>query len=283
MQWLDREFWNLYKMATLARAAPNTSGTILNQHVISAGRPPVGASSGTETVSLDASSVSASDQWSNDEQRRLEAALVSHPSSLEPKQRWRLISADVGSKSAGQCIARFKFIRDTLKSGGSVAAAEAKVPLVSPASEKQLVPMKSHVPPSNAPVSESSMPPIEIPEDLLTMTGVISGAGMCSGSCNFSSMHFIIVDIISWKPLFSAVRMEDVVYDGWDVSVAHTVSLQVTFFFSLLRYLLVYRILIFSSDTMSEMQMPPSNCVSSRRCPISGNAAGLWKLRAGSS
>lgn len=229
MQWLDREFWNLYKMATLARAAPNSAGAIHNQPVVSAGRPPVGGSSGTETVARDSSSVSAADEWSNDEQRRLEAALVSHPSSLEPKQRWRLISADVGSKSAGQCIARFKFIRETLKSGGSVAAAEAKVPLVLPAGEKQLVPMKSHVPPLNAPVSESSMPPIEIPDDLLTMTGVIAGAGMCSGLCNVSSLHFIVVGVISVNSLFSAVRMEDVVYDGWDVSVAHTVSLQVTF------------------------------------------------------
>ena len=34
----------------------------------------------------------------------------------------------------------------------------------------------------------------------------------------FDSMHLLI---------FPSVRMEDVVYDGWDISVAHTVSLQV--------------------------------------------------------
>jgi hypothetical protein len=243
MQWLDREFWNLYRMAANARPAPPPSGEILNQCRVAVEQSSILRISGTETVSPGISSVSAASEWSSDEQRRLEAALVSHPSSLEPKERWRSISADVGSKTAGQCIARFKFIRDTLKSGGSVggsvaadtlksggsvAAAVTKSALVSVASDKNMAPTKLPVPASvvsaaaSAAASESSMPPIEIPDDLLTMSGVIAGAGMCSGM--FPPLHDVCMNF----KIFPSVRMEDVVYDGWDVSVAHTVSLQVT-------------------------------------------------------
>jgi hypothetical protein len=236
MQWLDREFWNLYKMATNARPALSSGD---KQSRVAVGQSSIVRISGTETVSSVVSSVSAASEWNSDEQRRLEAALVSHPSSLEPKERWRSISADVGSKTAGQCIARFKFIRDTLKSGGSVAAAEAKAALVSAASDKSMAPTKMPVPTpvvsvSAAAASESSMPPIEIPDDLLTITGVIAGAGMCSGS--FPPLYDVCMNF----KCFPSVRMEDVVYDGWDVCVAHTVSLQVT----LSRTLLVTRVFL---------------------------------------
>jgi hypothetical protein len=195
MQWLDREFWSLYKTAALIRAVPPSSGESSHQS-----RAALGQSLGAQAVSIVASSVSPANEWDSDEQRRLEAALVKHPSSIEPKQRWIYISADVGSKTVGQCISRFKFIRDTLKGGGSAAAAEPKAAPVTSAVDKKSSAMKIPVHSSiasaasasasafaaasavAAAASESSMPPIEIPDDLLTMTGVIAGSGMCSGS-----------------------------------------------------------------------------------------------------
>jgi hypothetical protein len=200
MLWLDREFWNLYKTAALIRAVPPSSGESMNQS-----RAALGQSLGAQAVSLAASSLSAANEWDSDEQRRLEAALIKHPSSIEPKQRWIFISADVGSKTAGQCISRFKFIRDTLKGGGSAAAAEPKAAPATSAVDKKLTAMKIpvHLPiasaasasASAAVASESSMPPIEIPDDLLTMTGVIAGSGMCSGVLRFI-IHRVLISVI---------------------------------------------------------------------------------------
>ena len=197
MHWLDREFWNLYKMATAPR--PVSSGESARLAHAATGQLPVYGNAAVATSATISASASAAGEWSSDEQRRLEAALVTHSSSLDPKQRWTLISADVGSKTAGQCIARFKFIRDTLKSGGSVAAAEAKAALASSSSDKLAPLVKISVPapvlPAPAPAasaaiaSESSlnMPPPEMPDDLLTMTGVIGGAGMCAGALSLHS------------------------------------------------------------------------------------------------
>ena len=194
MQWLDREFWNLYKRATYPSSEQSSIGKNLHQSCSAARQ--VDITSSTAAIPAD-SSVSTPSEWSPDEQRRLEAALVTHPSSLEPKQRWRSIATDVVSKTAGQCIARFKFIRETLKSGGSVAAAEAKAAATLTASDKlapaKFVPPATSVPDCSTPVTASAavaftsheismkMPPIEIPDDLLTMTGVMAGAGMCAG------------------------------------------------------------------------------------------------------
>jgi hypothetical protein len=205
MQWLDREFWNLYKRAVDTRPDPPSTRQKLNQscstssHLDSASDAAAGSTN---------DSVPIASEWSPDEQRRLEAALVTHSSSLEPKLRWRLIAADVGSKTAGQCIARFKFIRDTLKSGGSVAAAEAKAAAASTARDTAAL-VNSATPASCVPVraaaasaasaasaaaaaaasdSPMNMPPIEMPDDLLTMTGVMAGAGMCAGGFNFNNI-----------------------------------------------------------------------------------------------
>ena len=193
MHWLDREFWNLYRIATAPR--PVALGESLSHARAATDQAPVVGNAAVVTSAAISAAASAAGEWSSDEQRRLEAALVTHSSSLEPKQRWTLISADVGSKTAGQCIARFKFIRDTLKSGGSVAAAEAKAAVASSVSDKAAPPVKITVPtpaPASATsASESSlnMPPPEMPDDLLTMTGVIGGAGMCAGGLSPRSFH----------------------------------------------------------------------------------------------
>jgi hypothetical protein len=190
MKWLDREFWSLFKKVSEARAAAPPSAA---HSLSSAGIATVPASdlkiSGIHQV---ASSIrvaaGAADEWSSDEQRRLESALVAHPSSLDPKQRWLLISADVRSKTAGQCIARFKYIRDALKCGGSVSVPGAKAPPMPSSSSKDppaklapALPAVASSTPSSDADSVSSMPPAEIPDDLLTMTGVIAGAGVCAG------------------------------------------------------------------------------------------------------
>ena len=197
MQWLDREFWNLYRIATVPRPVPSGDG--VHHARVATGQMSVDGNAAAVAASVVSAAASAAGEWSGDEQRRLEAALMTHPSSLDPKQRWRLISADVSSKTAGQCIARFKFIRDTLKSGGSVAAAEAKAALASSSSDKLAPLVKISVPapvlPAPAPAasaaiaSESSlnMHPPEMPDDLLTMTGVIGGAGMCAGALSLHS------------------------------------------------------------------------------------------------
>lgn len=178
----------MYKVAT---TVPPLSGERLDYSRNAEQPSSVDRVSALETVS----SVSASVEWNGDEQHRLESALVTHSSALEPRQRWQLIAADVGSKTAGQCIARFKFIRETLKSGGSVAAAEAKAhassiidkaPLTAATKTPFLAPKLPAPVPSTVAVAaseaSSNMPPIEIPDDLLTMTGVIAGAGICAGS-----------------------------------------------------------------------------------------------------
>jgi len=56
------------------------------------------------------------------------------------------------------------------------------------------LPIASAASSSAAAASESSMPPIEIPDDLLTMTGVIAGSGMCSGSA--ALYHRILISVI---------------------------------------------------------------------------------------
>ena len=66
-------------------------------------------------------------------------------------------------------------------------------------------------------------------------------------------------------------------YDGWDVSVAHTVSLQVRFS-SLLdtpRFDCIHSLYV---DSMPAMQMPPRNRVPPRGRSISRHAVGQWQL-----
>jgi len=52
--------------------------------------------------------------WSAEQQAALEKALARHPASLEKNERWKLIAADVHGKTKGQCVERFKFLREQL-------------------------------------------------------------------------------------------------------------------------------------------------------------------------
>lgn len=50
--------------------------------------------------------------WSVEEHKALEAALLKHPPSIPANERWELIAGDVPGKTKKDCIARFKWIRE---------------------------------------------------------------------------------------------------------------------------------------------------------------------------
>merc|ERR550532_781437 len=64
-----------------------------------------------ETAGTPEQATSAAD-WTADQQKRLEAALQRHPASLDKNERWRLIAEDVPGKTKGQCVERFKYLRE---------------------------------------------------------------------------------------------------------------------------------------------------------------------------
>lgn len=64
-----------------------------------------------ETPGTPEQATSAAD-WTADQQKRLEAALQRHPASLDKNERWRLIAEDVPGKTKGQCVERFKYLRE---------------------------------------------------------------------------------------------------------------------------------------------------------------------------
>jgi len=51
-------------------------------------------------------------EWTAEQQKCLEAALQTHPASLDKNERWRLIAEDVPGKTKGQCVERFKYLRE---------------------------------------------------------------------------------------------------------------------------------------------------------------------------
>ena len=54
-------------------------------------------------------------EWTDAQQKQLEAALVKYPASMEKNDRWDKIGADVDGKSKKECVDRFKTLRDALK------------------------------------------------------------------------------------------------------------------------------------------------------------------------
>lgn len=53
-------------------------------------------------------------EWSAEQQKALEVALIKHPATLDKNERWRLIAEDVPGKTKSHCVARFKFLREQL-------------------------------------------------------------------------------------------------------------------------------------------------------------------------
>lgn len=54
------------------------------------------------------------DNWTQEEQKKLEVALREFPASMETQERWTKIAEKVG-KTKKQCIDRFKMLRDAIK------------------------------------------------------------------------------------------------------------------------------------------------------------------------
>jgi hypothetical protein len=65
------------------------------------------SSTTSTTTTTTTTTTTKSDEWSVDEQRRLEEALIKHPGSVGDKARWKAIANDVG-RSARQCVARYR-------------------------------------------------------------------------------------------------------------------------------------------------------------------------------
>lgn len=55
------------------------------------------------------------EDWTEDQQKLLETGLKKYPKTLDPKERWGSISKEVGTKSAKECLARFKYLAAKLK------------------------------------------------------------------------------------------------------------------------------------------------------------------------
>ena len=52
-------------------------------------------------------------EWTAEEQAKLEEAMRTHPSTIQAGERWTLIAQDVG-RTKQECVARFKYIRELL-------------------------------------------------------------------------------------------------------------------------------------------------------------------------
>lgn len=55
-----------------------------------------------------------SQEWSAEQQKALEAALVTYPASIAANERWSKIAADVPGRTKKECVARFKWLREQL-------------------------------------------------------------------------------------------------------------------------------------------------------------------------
>ena len=55
------------------------------------------------------------EDWTEEQQKRLESGLKKFSKDLEPKLRWGSIATEVGDKTAKECLARFKYISARLK------------------------------------------------------------------------------------------------------------------------------------------------------------------------
>jgi len=75
-------------------------------------------SSSTNVSSGSLPSVSAEDLgdvWTEDQQKALETALKTYPSSLSANERWTKIANDVTNKTKKQCVDRYKYLSSLIK------------------------------------------------------------------------------------------------------------------------------------------------------------------------
>jgi DnaJ homolog subfamily C member 2 len=62
------------------------------------------------------------DDWSQEQQKQLEAGLTRHPASMEKNERWKAIAEGVQGKTKKQCIERYKALRAALQQKKAAAA-----------------------------------------------------------------------------------------------------------------------------------------------------------------
>eukprot|EP00927_Polykrikos_kofoidii_P086921 TRINITY_DN9878_c0_g3_i1.p1 TRINITY_DN9878_c0_g3~~TRINITY_DN9878_c0_g3_i1.p1 ORF type:complete len:682 (+),score=161.08 TRINITY_DN9878_c0_g3_i1:78-2048(+) len=103
------------KASTSAPAAKAKAGTTSASANGSAAPKASGKNSAVASVAASPSASGGSgEEWSAEQQRALEAALQTHPSSLDKNERWRLIAEAVPGKTKAQCVERFKYLRDQI-------------------------------------------------------------------------------------------------------------------------------------------------------------------------
>ncbi len=56
------------------------------------------------------------DSWTSEQQKELEKALTDFPVTMEKNERWKSIAANVNGKTLKECVARYKWLREQLKS-----------------------------------------------------------------------------------------------------------------------------------------------------------------------
>ncbi len=56
------------------------------------------------------------DSWTSDQQQELENALTDFPVTMEKNERWKSIAAKVSGKTLKECVTRYKWLREQLKS-----------------------------------------------------------------------------------------------------------------------------------------------------------------------
>jgi len=56
-------------------------------------------------------------EWSTEQQKALENALVEFPATLDKNERWKSIAEKVQGKTKSQCVERFKYLREMAKKG----------------------------------------------------------------------------------------------------------------------------------------------------------------------
>lgn len=74
------------------------------------------------TTSSDNPSVptkTSTSEWSEEQDKQLQAGLAKYPASMDKNERWSKIASEVTGKSKKDCVARFKAIRDALKKSKS--------------------------------------------------------------------------------------------------------------------------------------------------------------------
>ncbi|EWM25696.1 subfamily c member 2 protein [Nannochloropsis gaditana] len=84
---------------------------------------------GTSRGEDNGKAVASGDGWSQEQQKQLEAGLVTYPASMEKNERWKRISEGVQGKSKKECAERYKALRAAVAKKKEEAAGAKTQPL----------------------------------------------------------------------------------------------------------------------------------------------------------